>query len=134
MPNDPTATAHDTPRPAATTNANGNYVFAGLGPGTYTVREILPAGWTSTTTNPVVLTVAVTGTPVGGVNFGQWQQPHNASTLTFAQQSSPAVSNQGNRQSQSSFGDSGLTALDLDDVGIMTGFGAGRRRQPRNGR
>ena len=34
------------------TDATGNYTFANLGPGTYRVREVQPAGSTQTTANP----------------------------------------------------------------------------------
>jgi len=40
------------------TNASGNFVFPGLPPGTYTVREISPATFSPTTPNPVVVTLA----------------------------------------------------------------------------
>lgn len=44
--------------PSTLTNATGNFAFPGLVPGTYTVREIPPAGFTPTTPNPVVVTLA----------------------------------------------------------------------------
>jgi subtilisin-like proprotein convertase family protein len=34
-----------TTEPVTTTNASGAYAFAGLNPGPYAVREVLPAGW-----------------------------------------------------------------------------------------
>ncbi|WP_333067373.1 MULTISPECIES: SdrD B-like domain-containing protein [unclassified Microcoleus] len=40
------------------TDASGNFVFPGLVPGTYTVREIPPPRFTPTTPNPVVVTLA----------------------------------------------------------------------------
>src|SRR5205823_6670238 len=57
----------------ATTDAGGAYAFAGLGPGTYRVRQVLPAGWMQTTADPVDVTAA-SGTDVAGVNFGAFQQ------------------------------------------------------------
>ena len=36
----------------AVTDANGNYSFANVGPGTYQVREVQQDGWTQTTNNP----------------------------------------------------------------------------------
>ena len=31
-----------------TTDVNGDYSFSDLGPGTYTVEEVIPAGWVQT--------------------------------------------------------------------------------------
>jgi protocatechuate 3,4-dioxygenase beta subunit len=56
----------------ATTDANGNYSFANLGPGTYRVREVLQAGWVQTTTNPADIT-AVSGTNASNVSFGNFE-------------------------------------------------------------
>ncbi len=50
-----------------TTNSNGRYVFD-VTPGTYTVTELDPSGYTSTTTNSVAVTVGTGTTDV--VNFG----------------------------------------------------------------
>ncbi|HQU42721.1 MAG TPA: peptidylprolyl isomerase, partial [Pirellulales bacterium] len=55
--------------PTTTTDANGNYTFAGLAAGQYTVKELLPSGVTLTTGTHTV-TVTSTGT-VSGVNFGE---------------------------------------------------------------
>ncbi|MEG4458245.1 SdrD B-like domain-containing protein [Microcoleus sp. N9_A1] len=44
--------------PSTLTNAGGNFVFPGLLPGTYTVREISPPLFSPTTPNPVVVTLA----------------------------------------------------------------------------
>jgi serine-aspartate repeat-containing protein C/D/E len=54
------------------TDANGNYTFTNVGPGTYHVREVQQAGFTQTTANPPVI-VASSGTNVGGVLFGNFQ-------------------------------------------------------------
>ncbi|MEG4318878.1 MULTISPECIES: SdrD B-like domain-containing protein, partial [unclassified Microcoleus] len=61
-----------TPAPVpvvTTTDSSGNYLFANLTPGTYSVREIQKVGFTQSTKNPddIVLT---SGTIVSGVNFG----------------------------------------------------------------
>ena len=60
------------------TDASGNYSFTNLGPGTYKVREVLPAGGLQTTGNPADIT-AVSGTNVNGtinsgLNFGIFQK------------------------------------------------------------
>ncbi|MGL5058868.1 MAG: MSCRAMM family protein, partial [Microcoleus sp.] len=48
----------DANEPSTVTNANGNFAFPNLLPGTYTVREIPPPNFTPTTPNPVVVTLA----------------------------------------------------------------------------
>ena len=57
---------------STTTDANGNYTFTNLGPGTYRVRELEPAGSTQTTANPPNI-AASSGTNVSGVLFGNFQ-------------------------------------------------------------
>jgi Ca2+-binding RTX toxin-like protein len=52
-----------------TTDSLGGYSFTNLGPGTYRVREVNQPGWTRTTANPADI-VAVSGTNVGSINFG----------------------------------------------------------------
>jgi hypothetical protein len=58
--------------PVAFTDVNGNYTFANLGPGNYTVREVTVAGWTQTTSNPGPIALQ-SGTPVPNVDFGNFQ-------------------------------------------------------------
>ena len=53
------------------TNASGSYSFTNIGPGTYRVREVLPAGSTQTTPNPIDV-VANSGTNITGINFGNF--------------------------------------------------------------
>jgi hypothetical protein len=56
-------------------HGGGNFDFGGLAPGTYTVREILQAGWTETqpTAPSFTYTVTVTaGTNSSGWNFGNF--------------------------------------------------------------
>jgi hypothetical protein len=54
-----------------TTAADGTYSFLSLGPGTYTVTEVVPAGFTNTR-KPGLVTVT-TGVATGGVDFGNFQ-------------------------------------------------------------
>jgi hypothetical protein len=55
--------------PWAITDNQGNYQFANLGPGSYSVRVVPRAGWTQTTPNPAPI-VARSGQYVAGVNVG----------------------------------------------------------------
>jgi len=58
-----------------TTNANGLYYFLNVPPGTYTVREQVPAGWlqTAPTTPGGVHTITIShGTNGIGLNFGNY--------------------------------------------------------------
>ncbi|MEI8380326.1 MAG: SdrD B-like domain-containing protein, partial [Planctomycetota bacterium] len=55
------------------TGVSGNYSFANVGPGTFIVREVLQTGFVQTTANPANI-VTSSGTNVGGVNFGNFQQ------------------------------------------------------------
>ena len=63
----------DTGERFAFTDASGNYSFANVGPGTFMVREVLQAGFVQTTVNPANI-VTSSGTNVGGINFGNFQQ------------------------------------------------------------
>ena len=63
--------------PSAVTDIDGSYTIAGLSAGTYTVREITPAGWTCSAPVSCVhssLTVGATQA-VGGKDFGNWTEP-----------------------------------------------------------
>ena len=55
-----------------TTAVDGTYVFMGLGPGTYRVREVLQAGWIQTTPDPADIPFQA-GATVTDVDFGDFQ-------------------------------------------------------------
>jgi cyclophilin family peptidyl-prolyl cis-trans isomerase len=62
-------TGSPTNNPQTTTDANGNFTFSGVAPGSYTVMEVLPANITLTTpTQTVTVTASHT---TSGVNFGE---------------------------------------------------------------
>jgi subtilisin-like proprotein convertase family protein len=81
-----------TAEPTSTTDSNGNYAFRGLGPGTYTVRTVLPAGWSQTSMNPGPIALASSGVAVTGVNFGE--RPQGVPHVTRPQASGSAASAQ----------------------------------------
>ncbi len=56
------------------TDANGNYLFSGLKPGTYTISENQPAGWTVTQPASGVYQVNLqSGQSLTGYNFGNFE-------------------------------------------------------------
>jgi hypothetical protein len=57
---------------STTTDANGNYTFPNLGPGTYLVREMQQPGIVQTTPNPAPITL-LPGQPVTNVDFGDFK-------------------------------------------------------------
>ncbi|MEG3863795.1 SdrD B-like domain-containing protein [Microcoleus sp. herbarium12] len=59
----------DVNEPSTLTNAQGNYVFANLPPGTYQVREVQQPNFRQTTPNPAPITIT-SGTNAGNINFG----------------------------------------------------------------
>jgi hypothetical protein len=60
---------------SATTNASGNYTLGSLAAGTYTVRQVLPSGWTQTlpASNAPYTVMLASGQAVSGRNFGARQ-------------------------------------------------------------
>jgi protocatechuate 3,4-dioxygenase beta subunit len=55
-----------------TTSFNGTYSFTGVGPGTYSLQEMVPGGWIQTTSNPANVSTTDNGT-FTGENFGNFQ-------------------------------------------------------------
>src|SRR5262249_43487707 len=71
----------DPGEPSTVTDANGNFTFTGLAPGTYLVREVVPAGFVQTTPNPAPI-IVTTGMNIMGVGFGNFQ-PNSISGFKF---------------------------------------------------
>jgi hypothetical protein len=67
--------------PFVLTNAEGDYQFNNLGPGTYYVREVQQSGWLQTTITPGAIT-AVSGQNQTGVNFGNFSVSPEILSLT----------------------------------------------------
>ncbi|MEO9123485.1 MAG: SdrD B-like domain-containing protein [Microcoleus sp.] len=57
-----------------TTDGSGNYLFTNLAPATYRVREVLPVGFTQSTTDPADIALT-SGAIVSGINFGNSPTP-----------------------------------------------------------
>jgi hypothetical protein len=81
-----------------TSDANGNYVFTDVEPGTYSVREVVPAGWKQTTLNPGAVVVRA-GENVMGGNFGDYQI-----VKSFVKGISYSVTHKGKTRSYTSLG------------------------------
>ena len=59
----------DAADPQATTDASGAYSFGGIGPGSYSVRIVLPAGQVATTADPAV--ISATSGMAATADFGE---------------------------------------------------------------
>ena len=66
---------------STTTDITGHYEFAGLAPGTYTVRQVVQAGYRSTTSAGVTVTGGPSTVPAAGPVFGD--APVSAFHLDF---------------------------------------------------
>ena len=62
-----------TPVASTVTAANGSYSFTNLGPGTYSVQEVVPSGWTQTAGNSGYSIGATSGSNSSGNNFANFQ-------------------------------------------------------------
>ena len=76
---------------STTTDANGNYTFSNVAPGTYKVREVHQNGWNRMSKNPKAIVITA-GSVVTDVTFG------NATKLKFERQDN---NNDDNRDDQS---------------------------------
>ncbi|MDX6655938.1 MAG: hypothetical protein QOH62_731 [Solirubrobacteraceae bacterium] len=67
--------ARDDGEPATTTDADGHYDFAGLTPGTYTVREVAQDGWSCSYPSPCSWQITIaSGDAVTAKDFGNWRK------------------------------------------------------------
>ena len=57
----------------AQTDANGNFTFAGVAPGTYTVAEVTQTGFVQTTSPASFNVTVVVGQSLSGLTFGDFQ-------------------------------------------------------------
>ena len=64
-----------------TTDHNGDYSFIGVGPGTYTVAEVLQSGYAETTSPSTYSLTTTGGQDVIGLDFGNFQQWSVSGTL-----------------------------------------------------
>ncbi|MGH7138498.1 MAG: peptidylprolyl isomerase, partial [Pirellulales bacterium] len=70
----------DSQNPSTTTDANGNYTFSGLAPGTYDAMEVLAGGVALTTPSQIV---TVTAGQTATANFGE-KVENRPGTLAFS--------------------------------------------------
>ena len=56
-----------------TTDSNGDYAFTGIGPGTYTVEEVLQTGYVQTSRRPRYSVTTSSGQNVANLDFGDFQ-------------------------------------------------------------
>ena len=87
---------NDTGEPDIITGADGSYEFSGLAVDTYTVAEVMQAGWKQTfpTVGGAHSVTVTTGVTTGNINFGNWQSSGSVVYLkaiedTYADSSSP---------------------------------------------
>ena len=65
----------------ATTDSNGDYSFSGVGPGTYSVAEVLQSGYAETSSPSTYSLTTTGGQDVSGLDFGNFQQWSVSGTL-----------------------------------------------------
>ncbi len=58
---------------STTTGSNGSFSFTGVGPGTFTVEDVLPSGYIQTTSPPSFSVTTISNQAVAGLSFGVFQ-------------------------------------------------------------
>ncbi|HEX2085816.1 MAG TPA: SdrD B-like domain-containing protein [Solirubrobacteraceae bacterium] len=58
--------------PQTASAAGGGYAFTGLAPGTYRVRQVLPAGWTQSAPAAAHVVTVASGASAGANDFASW--------------------------------------------------------------
>ena len=106
----------DAAEPSATTAANGSYTISGVNPGTVTVVEVVPAGWTATNPSTAARTVNLrnAGT-LTGIDFGTYARQEGVLAGT--------VFHDANATGARDAGEKGLAGLivwlDANDNGVL---------------
>ena len=94
-----------------TTSRDGSYVFGSLPLGTYTLMEVDPSGFTSTTPNTVVVTLTTPG-QTNLVNFGDQGLPGTVSGTVFEDLNANGVQDTGEQ-------DLANVTVDLRSSGVL---------------
>src|SRR5262249_54273605 len=56
-----------------TTDSQGNYSFTNVGPGAYSIKEVLQSGWIQSSSPTTFSVTAASGQNVGGLAFGDFK-------------------------------------------------------------
>jgi hypothetical protein len=109
----------DSGEPTAVSGSNGYYAFTDLAAGTYTVREVVQAGWSQTypsANRPYIVTLSA-GQSVLYQSFGNRQVALKAGALSLARlasvsdQAMPASLSSGSPSRRLALGDAAFAAL-----------------------
>jgi len=69
--------------PSTHTDDGGQYVFTDVGPGTYTLGQVLPPGWTQTQPAEDRRVTVGPAQPTDGVDLGRWAPPGRVEGVTW---------------------------------------------------
>lgn len=93
---------------STTTHTNGAFYFDDVKPGTFSVREVVPTGWTQTTANPLPVTMT-SGATIGSVAIGNRLTPAAGATRRISGVKFQDNNGDGVRQT----GENGVASLTL---------------------